>query len=198
MPNKPIRISRTCLASHLIFTGYGHWLPNDPRGSQSAEIRKDQLGALGEIHFGRKRIQPRRDQLQSFHRKAEPLLDHAILWFDETMRGAIARAFGEVIRSMLYTCWGCAILRDHVHVLLRTHKDCSDEMWDHLAKAAGNSLRAFAMIPENHPIWSSRSHKIYLFSRHDVLVRIPTSGETQRSTAFHHRIGILSSRARGC
>jgi hypothetical protein len=173
VPNKPIRISRTCLASHLIFTGYGHWLPNDPRGSQSAEIRKDELGTLGEIHFGRKRIQPPRAELRNFHRNAEPMLEHAVLWFSAAMRAAIAHAFGEVIRSKFYTCWACAILPDHLHILLRTHKHHSEEMWDHLAMAATKSLRAFATIPQNHPIWSTRAHKIYLFTRRDVLVRIP-------------------------
>ena len=45
---------------HLIFTAYGWWLPNDPRGSNSHEIRVEQIADLGELHFGRKLIQPPR------------------------------------------------------------------------------------------------------------------------------------------
>jgi hypothetical protein len=45
---------------HLIWTAYGCWLPNDPRGSTSKEVRNIQLQDLGELHFGRKRLQPAR------------------------------------------------------------------------------------------------------------------------------------------
>ena len=42
---------------HLIWTAYGWWLPNDPRGSMSREIRAAAIADLGELHYGRKRIQ---------------------------------------------------------------------------------------------------------------------------------------------
>jgi hypothetical protein len=32
---------------HLIWTAYGHWLPNDPRGRTSAEVRSVDLQDLG-------------------------------------------------------------------------------------------------------------------------------------------------------
>ena len=41
---------RSFLASHLVLHGYGHWLSNDPRGSGSESVRKDELKTLGEIH----------------------------------------------------------------------------------------------------------------------------------------------------
>ena len=47
------------IAHHLIWTLYGWWLPNDPRGSCSRVIRSDLLKQLGDLHYGRKRIQPR-------------------------------------------------------------------------------------------------------------------------------------------
>ena len=56
------------IAVHLIFSGYGTWLPNDPRGSGSDEVRKLELDDLGPIHFGRKAEQPSRDELRAFHR----------------------------------------------------------------------------------------------------------------------------------
>jgi hypothetical protein len=52
------------LAHHIILTGYGHWLPNDPRGSLSKELRAEQLGDLGEIHYGRKPVQPPKPEKQ--------------------------------------------------------------------------------------------------------------------------------------
>ena len=43
---------------HLIWTVYGYWLPNDPRGSTSTEVRVEPIKELGEHHHGRKRDQP--------------------------------------------------------------------------------------------------------------------------------------------
>jgi hypothetical protein len=65
MANKPIHIRNVVKAAHLVLTGYGHWLPNDPRGSGSEEIRKLGLEMLGPIHFGSKRVQPPRGSRRS-------------------------------------------------------------------------------------------------------------------------------------
>ena len=46
------------IAYHLIWTAYGWWLPNDPRGSMSELIASDIIAELGELHYGRKRVQP--------------------------------------------------------------------------------------------------------------------------------------------
>ena len=70
------------IAVHLIFSGYGTWLPNDPRGSGSDEVRKPDLDDPGPIHFGRKSEQPSRDELRAFHREASDHLDFPTLWLD--------------------------------------------------------------------------------------------------------------------
>src|SRR6476646_7520149 len=111
MAGKIIRVNDVVLASHLVFMGYGHWLPNDLRGSGSSEIRKSELEQLGDIHFGRKEDQPTRDELRAFFRAAEPLLEHNVIWFDENTREKIACAFAEVIKQFGYTLWAFAILR---------------------------------------------------------------------------------------
>lgn len=46
------------IAYHLIWTAYGWWLPNDPRGSTSRRIAADPIAQLGQLHFGRKKVQP--------------------------------------------------------------------------------------------------------------------------------------------
>ena len=75
----PIYINDVVLASHLVWMGYGHWFPNDVRGSGSSEIRKPDLRDLGPIHFGRKEDQPTRDDLREFFREGEPLLNHEVI-----------------------------------------------------------------------------------------------------------------------
>lgn len=62
------------IAYHIVWTIYGYWLPNDVRGSTSRSIRKDLLAELGELHHGRKKVQPLRSELLDFFAKAHPRL----------------------------------------------------------------------------------------------------------------------------
>lgn len=175
-PSLPLRGAkpprRVILASHLIFTGYAHWLSNDPRGSGSTETRKDELKELGEIHSGRKAIQPPRDELQKFFRDAKPKLDHDQIWFREEMRRMIGGAFGAVVNKRGYTLWGCGVCSNHAHVVARTHRDRSEVIWEHFADAARDALRAAGMVPADHPVWSHRPYKVFLYAPAEVRQRI--------------------------
>ena len=63
---------------HLIWTVYGSWLPNDPRGSSSHEIRNAAIADLGDVHFGRKRMQPAGREIREFYDAARGLLKYPI------------------------------------------------------------------------------------------------------------------------
>ena len=69
------------IGHHLIWTAYGWWLPNDPRGSMSREIRKDALIDLGDLHYGRKRIQPANWKITRFYAEAAESLQFNLLKF---------------------------------------------------------------------------------------------------------------------
>ena len=60
------------IAHHLIWTAYGWWLPNDPRGSSSHEIRVERIAEMGELHHGRKKAQPSSAELRRFFGDAAP------------------------------------------------------------------------------------------------------------------------------
>src|SRR5215213_4459194 len=111
------------IGTHLVLSGYGTWLSNDPRGSGSEETRKDELRPLGPVHHARCLRQPSREQLRAFFRDADPLLKFKALWFDAEMRDAIGHAFGEVVRARGYTVWACAVCRNHAHLCVRVHRD---------------------------------------------------------------------------
>jgi hypothetical protein len=119
---KVVRVN-TVIANHLVISGYGHWIPNDPRGSGSTELREEKFEELGPIHFGRKTEQPPTEEIREFYREVEQRLEHETLWFDEGARIAIASAFARVLKERGYTCWACAVLQDHAHLLLRIHRD---------------------------------------------------------------------------
>jgi hypothetical protein len=63
---------------HLIWTAYGWWLPNDPRGSSSHEIRVEKIADLGPLHVGRKSIQPSGKDIQQFYKEAADVLKASV------------------------------------------------------------------------------------------------------------------------
>jgi REP element-mobilizing transposase RayT len=172
MANKPIYIGNVVKAAHLVLMGYGHWMPNDPRGSGSAEIRQLGLERLGPIHFGRKRVQPGRAELKAFHREAEQILQHDVVWFDEEKRNVIGEAIARVVREMGYTVWAAAVLTNHWHLVVRTHRDDSLTMLCRIAEGTFHALHERGLVPEGHPVWADRPYKVFLRTRDEVLGRI--------------------------
>ena len=162
------------IAHHLIWTLYGHWLPNDLRGSGSEAVRDPKLESLGEIYHGRRpaREQPTRRELREFHKKAEPLLNYPRFWIDEAKRQAIGRAFAEVIAKQGYTVWACAILSNHAHMVIRRHRDDALVMWHAVADGVRPSLQGFEDVGPNHPVWSARPYKAFLRTPDEVRGRI--------------------------
>ncbi len=150
------------IAHHLIFTAYGWWLPNDPRGSNSTTIRNDVIGDLGELHHGRKRVQPVSGDIGEFYREAGKRLRHELLIFSAGDISAIGTAFEEVTKAQRYTCWACAIMPDHVHVLIRKHKHLAEEMIANFQDHSRLRLRADGLRAIDHPVWGGPGWKVFL------------------------------------
>ena len=150
------------IAHHLIWTLYGWWLPNDPRGSLSRVIRNDILGDLGTIHFGRKRLQPMSAEIREFYREAAKRLKHEALTFALDQLSIVAAAFAEVIESMRCTCYACAVMPDHVHMLIRKHKHTAEEMIANFQDHSRLRLREAGLRDPDHPTWGGCGYKVFL------------------------------------
>jgi REP element-mobilizing transposase RayT len=143
------------IAYHLVWTAYGWWLPNDPRGSGSDTIRNDALAELGDVHLGRKKVQPPRWEVKEFYDRAADRLTHPLLTFDEAQRAIIGGAFGEVVERERYTCYACAVMPDHVHILIRKHRHTAEQMVENLRGESRSSLVVASSYPVDHPVWTS-------------------------------------------
>ena len=153
---------------HLIWTAYGWWLPNDPRGSSSQEIRVERIAELGELHPGRKEVQPKSEEIRRFYDEARSVLKHSLLTFTPEAIHQIAAAFADVIAERRYTCYACAIMADHVHALIRKHRDKSEEMIAHLQQRSKERLIAEEFREPDHSVWGGPGWKVFLNTREDM------------------------------
>jgi hypothetical protein len=162
------------IAYHLIWTAYGWWLPNDPRGSCSREIRSDFLKDLGRLHYSRKKIQPASRDIRKFYEGAAPLLKFPLLDFaSSSAMQAVAAGFADAIATFKYTCYACAILPDHVHLIIRRHKHCAEEMIEHLQLYSRLRLSAAGERTDDHPTWCRSGWKVFLDHPDEIWRTIP-------------------------
>src|SRR5207237_3805658 len=162
------------IAYHLIWTAYGWWLPNDPRGSGSETVRNDIFEELGTLHLGRKKVQPAGRVVREFYDQAADKLKHPLLKFDEAAVNVIADAFQEIVNRERYTCYACAIMPDHVHILIRKHKHQAEEMTQALKEASRARLREAGHRTDNHQTWTGgNGWSVFLDHPDDVRRTIP-------------------------
>lgn len=149
------------IAHHLIWTLYGWWLPNDLRGSSSHTIRSDVIAELGELHEGRKAVQPNSRDIRAFYAEARKKLQHQLFTLSEDDVRELGDVFARVVEAEKYTCYACAIMPDHVHVLIRKHKDTSEQMIRKLQDASRLRLRDGSTFPPDHPVWGGPGWTVF-------------------------------------
>ena len=130
------------IAYHLIWTAYGWWLPNDPRGSTSRSVAEDRIAQLGPHHYGRRRHLPPLETLDAFYREADDVLKFERLSLNQQDVQHAAEGIAEAVRTRRYTCYACAILPDHVHLVIRKHRDKAEDMIETLQAASRLRLRS--------------------------------------------------------
>jgi REP element-mobilizing transposase RayT len=107
------------LGSHVIFGAYGFWLPNDPRGSWSEFVGSWELARYGPA---RKTTETRslagqeHDHVQRLQTKQGLL--YPPVEFTGIQARAISRGFARYVEKSGLTVWACAILPDHVHLVV--------------------------------------------------------------------------------
>ena len=156
------------MATHIVLLGYGHWLPNDLRGSHSETVHIPQVAELGPLHKGRKIVQPPASELREFHRQAEEALRHTVHWFSLEDRDAIRDAFARIHKEHRLTSYACAILPNHVHILVRRHALQGHRIHDLLKQHAAEAVRHNANLSAEHPVFSAGRGTQYKFTPAEV------------------------------
>src|SRR5262245_60409994 len=93
-------------------------------------------------------------------------------WKCHSSRNAKRQALGDSIEKALrrkgYTVWAGAVLKNHLHLCVRRHRDDANSMWQAFASETCIGRRLFADIPDAHPVWSERPYKVFLYTPDDV------------------------------
>jgi REP element-mobilizing transposase RayT len=160
------------LAHHLVWVAYSCWLPNDPRGSWSADLRVDKLAPLGPMHYGRKEQQPPSRDIRAFYQQADDLLEHPRLLFTDDDIALLGERIGRRVREHGYTCYGCSIMTDHVHLLIRRHRDWAEQMLEYFQEESRRALIEAGRRPANHSVWGGPGWKAFKSSPEEIVACI--------------------------
>ncbi len=128
-------------AYHVIFSAYGFWLPNDPRGSWSDFVRAWEL-----LKFGRAtKVHDRRSHAHDEHDRAvreaaKRALKYPPVVFNGVQARAVGRGFAKAIVKSGYIVHACSILPEHVHAVIARHSQLVERIIAHLKGAATMQL----------------------------------------------------------
>jgi len=163
------------LGWHLIFSTYGFWLPNDDRGSGSVRVRGqyiyDVAGEATKVYTRHSVAHKPHDvRLQ---RLAKESLKYPAVELSGVQARAVARGIGLIIPKAKLMIHACAIMPDHVHVVVAAHKLDGDELIACLKRAGTrgmndeglhpmrNYARANGRLPSP---WAAKGWKVMLFT----------------------------------
>jgi REP element-mobilizing transposase RayT len=141
------------LASHVIFGAYGFWLPNDPRGSWSDFVGSWELFRYGAATKTSETVSvAHRLHDQAARLAAKQELKYPPVAFTGIQARAVGRGFARYAERSGLRIRACAILPDHVHLVLDRHRLAVESLVIQLKGDATQSL-----LDENlHPFGAIR------------------------------------------
>ena len=153
------------LAYHLILSLYGFWLPNDERGSWSERVRKYELRKFGPAT----RVTTRRsvaDKPFDPIRREEMryLLKHDPVRINGQQARLIASGFAHACHERDYTAHACAIMPNHIHLIIGRHDRPIEHIASHLKARATRHLNDAGMNPLPRSPWARGRWVVYLNS----------------------------------
>jgi REP element-mobilizing transposase RayT len=157
---------------HLIFATYGFWLPNDPRGSWSEFVGSWDLLCYGPATktTARHSVAARQHDTQQ-RLAAKQALKYPPVEFTGLQAREVGRAFAGYVERSQLPVWACAIMPDHVHLVVGKPRiqieqlaiQLKGEATEQLLRAGLHPLARFQANEKRPPkCWSRGQWKVYL------------------------------------
>ena len=158
----------TVLATHVVLSMYGFWLPNDPRGSWSTYTGSRDLFLVGgkatKTDTRRSVAANHHDRNKREETKRE--LKYPPVVLNGIQARAVARGFATVVEE--HPIYACAVMPQHAHLVLARSTVHADEIVDLLKDAAENRLRKENIFPDTETIWAQGFWQVFLNTPFDV------------------------------
>lgn len=151
------------IAFHMTWTTYGHWFPNDPRGSWSDEVWNPKLTAVRALDDGHRVKGPRpvsKVELQAFLDSARPQLRWNVVQLNQTERQSVVAVIDEVACAMNLTVRACAALSNHVHLVVDRSSASYERIVSRVKGRSSQAVRKLRDIPaalarrDRIPVWT--------------------------------------------
>jgi REP element-mobilizing transposase RayT len=153
------------IAWHFIFCTYGFWLPNDPRGSWSRFVRSPEIYAVGGPATGSGKIRRSVAGLQHdrvLRNAAKAALKYPSVKFSGIQARAVARGIGAAVHENKYRVHACAIMPDHVHILMDIQPRKTEHVVGHLKARATQQINDEHIHPlEGHVTSAGRTPSVW-------------------------------------
>jgi REP element-mobilizing transposase RayT len=168
------------LAYHSIFSTRGFWLPNDPRGSWSDYVRCYELYAFGPAtKTSQRRSLAKDEHNQRLRKDAKLALKYGEVKFSGVQALTVSEGFARAAAESIYVLFACAIMPDHVHLVVQRHAErLIERIVGYLKTRATQALiekqihplqehrRADGFLPT---CWVQHGWNVYLNSQSDIL-----------------------------
>jgi REP element-mobilizing transposase RayT len=152
-------------AFHCIFTAYGFWLPNEPRGSWSSFVASWELLRFGlATKVDVRRSIAGRPYDVALKSEMQAVLKRPSVAFTGEQARAIVQGFSQTP----YTLHACAVLPEHVHLVVGYTPRKIRRVVAHLKAEATRTLREGGWYLDGTP-WAAHGWNVYLNSYEDVM-----------------------------
>ena len=168
------------LGYHIIFSAYGFWLPNDPRGSWSDFVGSWELFLAG----GKATKTDERCSLayRPHDRERRLATKQALglppVQFNGLQARAVGRGFAEYVARSGLSVWAYSILPEHVHLVTGPFRVSVEQLVIQLKGAATERLIEEGLHPFGHlaqpgqrvpKCWTRGEWKVFLFKTEDII-----------------------------
>jgi REP element-mobilizing transposase RayT len=152
------------LAFHSIFSMYGFWMPNDPRGSGSDYVAVWEL-----FRYGRAtKVQTRHSVAAKRHDHGKRLaakqaLRHSPVEITGVQAVAVVEGFRQACEEGGYRIHACAVLPEHFHLVIGQHQRKIRTIVGHLKSDATRRLKEVELWNfGDRTMWGAHGWNVYL------------------------------------